>query len=193
MIDSVEFDTILKDIYKVYPIRYVDNRGVFFEMSKDITDNIKQRNCSISKKGTFRGLHYQLLHPQHKVITVLSGSIIDVVLDIRKNSPTFGTARSFVLSSMLEPRTDLLFKPFQLVVPIGFAHGFYVLEDNTIVSYVCGEVYYPEDEYGVYIFDGIIQNQLGLLCNEFENATMSHRDHRWPNLYDIPDKNLFMK
>ena len=94
----------------------------------------------IPERGTLRGFHYQLPHPQAKLITVVRGEIFDVAVDIRKGSPTFGKWCGIHLSERNKR---------QLFIPEGFAHGFLVLSQDTDVIYKCSELYFQEDEHGV--------------------------------------------
>jgi dTDP-4-dehydrorhamnose 3,5-epimerase len=132
----------------IIPILHADMRGFFFESyrksdfnSHGIADNFVQQNISLSAKNVLRGLHYQL-NPaaQGKLVSVMSGRIFDVAVDIRKNSPTFGKYISVELSSS-EPR--------MFWIPAGFAHGFVSLEDGTRVSYLTTREYSPQHERGI--------------------------------------------
>lgn len=129
---------ISKNIHK-------DNRGVFFENFNkkylknklNINFEILQHNISSSKKGTVRGLHYQIKKPQSKIIRVIQGKIFDVVLDIRKKSKNYGKVFTFKLNSKNKS---------SLYIPNGYAHGFMALENNTIVEYFVDEFRFPEYE-----------------------------------------------
>jgi dTDP-4-dehydrorhamnose 3,5-epimerase len=102
-----------------------------------IKDKFVQENQSMSKKGVLRGLHYQINKPQGKLIQVLNGRIFDVLVDLRCNSSTFGQIATYELSS----------NSLELIwVPPGYAHGFYSLEDDTIIFYKVTEFRYPEFE-----------------------------------------------
>ena len=133
---------------KVFP----DHRGCFYEsfnikklLKLGINNNFVQDNVSESKKGVLRGLHYQLdPFSQAKLIIVLSGEILDVIVDIRKGSPTFGKHLSIELSSK-DHRI--------LFIPKGFAHGFIAIKDDTIVQYKCDRYYSPEHERGINFSD----------------------------------------
>lgn len=134
------------------PNTFTDHRGQFFESHnnqrfKDLTGldiEFVQDNQSVSAKGVLRGLHFQMGNfEQAKLVRVISGRIQDVCVDIRPSSPTFGKYFSIVLDSINNK---------QLFIPRGFAHGFLVLEDNTIVSYKCDN-YYNKDAEGGIIFD----------------------------------------
>ena len=130
------------------PAVYRDERGYFFESYNEqifhgqgITNRFVQDNQSFSKYGVIRGLHYQLdPHSQTKLVRVLQGKILDVAVDIRKGSPTFGKYVSVELSSENKR---------QLLVPRGFAHGFSVLSDTAEVSYKCDRLYDKASEGGI--------------------------------------------
>lgn len=128
----------------IRPGRFEDERGAFMEVyaARDfseagITLPFVQDNQSWSRRSVLRGLHYQIRHPQGKLVRVLSGEIFDVAVDIRRPSPTFGQWASATLSS--ENR-------LMLWVPPGFAHGFYVLSDWAEVAYKATDYYAPEGE-----------------------------------------------
>jgi dTDP-4-dehydrorhamnose 3,5-epimerase len=130
------------------PVVFEDNRGYFFESFNERTlldegINIKfvQDNQARSKHGVIRGLHYQLMpFPQAKFIRVLSGAILDVAVDIRKGSPTFGKTFSIELSDANKK---------QLFIPHGFAHGYSVLSESAEVFYKCDNFYSKESEGGI--------------------------------------------
>lgn len=135
-------ETSIADLKVIIPDIFNDSRGHFFEQYhlikyKEIIGKkieLVQDNVSLSKKNVLRGLHLQEVSQQGKLVTVIYGSIYDVVVDLRKDSKTFQSWFSVVLSQQN-------FK--QLWVPPGFAHGFVSLENNTIVNYKCSELYNP--------------------------------------------------
>lgn len=142
--------TKLKDCYIIEPNKFGDDRGYFspYFIQKELENaNIKfetiaQANRSKSAKGVVRGLHFQKKPKcQAKIVEVINGSAIDVVVDIREGSPTYG--KSF--SVLLTPENNR-----QLFVPRGFAHGFISLEDDTIFQYLVDNDYAPELEAGIY-------------------------------------------
>lgn len=130
------------------PKVFADSRGYFFESYNEksfaeagITTRFVQDNESSSSFGVIRGLHYQLTpHAQTKLIRVLEGKILDVAVDIRKGSPTFGKSFSIELTSENKK---------QVFIPRGFAHGFSVLSERAIVSYKCDNLYNKESEGGI--------------------------------------------
>ena len=137
--------TSIPDVVVVTPKVFEDHRGAFFESFNDqafaealgIAVEFVQDNQSHSRSGVLRGLHYQVVKPQGKLIRVLRGEIFDVVVDLRRSSPTFGKWVAETLSA--EDRK-------QLWVPVGFAHGFYVTSEEADVLYKTTEYYSPEGE-----------------------------------------------
>lgn len=124
------------------PRVFEDNRGFFYESYNEetfrhlgINDRFVQDNHSGSRKGVIRGLHYQICHPQAKLVRVLVGEIFDVAVDIRRSSPTFG--KWFGINLSAENKK-------QLYIPAGFAHGFLVLSDWAEVLYKTSDFYAPE-------------------------------------------------
>lgn len=126
---------------------YGDERGYFMETYKQpdfvvggIDCDFVQDNQSRSTHGVLRGLHFQIEHPQSKLVRVVEGEVFDVAVDLRPGSPTFGKWEGVVLSA--ENRR-------QFFVPRGFAHGFYVMSETATFCYKCDDVYYPNDEGGL--------------------------------------------
>jgi len=139
--------TSIPEVILLYPKVHRDNRGYFFESFKSVDFkarslpvNFVQDNQAKSPKGILRGLHYQLKYPQGKLVWVTLGKVLDVAVDIRQGSPTFGE----VVSTILDDKSHA-----RLYVPPGFAHGYYVLSDVAIFNYKCTNIYHPEDEYGI--------------------------------------------
>ena len=118
---------------------FFDNRGFFKEIFRNnlIKKNFKFDVMSSSKKNVIRGLHIQTKKPQAKVVTVVSGKIMDVAVDLRKNSKTFGKYYSLIISDKSE---------YSFYIPEGFAHGFLCLSDKCIVHYKCSEYRHKESE-----------------------------------------------
>lgn len=145
--------TKLKGCFILEPTVFEDSRGYFFEsfnqnIFNELTGlniNFVQDNESFSIKGTLRGLHYQRgEHSQAKLVRVIKGRVLDVVVDLRKESPSFGEHFCLELSE---------FNKQQLFVPRGFAHGFVVLSDTAIFSYKCDNYYNQEFEGGIIYND----------------------------------------
>jgi dTDP-4-dehydrorhamnose 3,5-epimerase len=141
-------DTHINGVLVFTPTIFQDSRGYFFETYKDeffkklkIPYTFVQDNESMSHKGTVRGLHFQAPpFAQAKLVRVIKGKVLDVAVDIRKDSPTYGKHISVILSEQNKK---------QMLVPEGFAHGFAVLEDQTIFSYKCSAPYNKESEVGL--------------------------------------------
>lgn len=139
--------TFIKDLILLKPQVYQDQRGYFMESFNQkkieilIKDSFVQDNESLSIKNVLRGLHFQLPpHAQSKLIRVVKGSILDVAVDLRKDSETYGQHFKHVLSGENKK---------QLYIPEGFAHGFLCLEENTIINYKCSEYYYANSEEAI--------------------------------------------
>lgn len=127
--------------------QYGDDRGYFMETYKrpdfvagGIAADFVQDNQSSSSQGVLRGLHFQINHPQSKLVRVVEGEVFDVAVDLRDGSPTFGDWVGVTLSA--ENRR-------QLFIPRGFAHGFYVVSGSAVFCYKCDDVYHPNDEGGI--------------------------------------------
>ena len=136
-----------------------------------------QDNLSRSRRDTVRGLHYQLKHPQGKLVSVLRGAVLDVAVDLRRGSPTFGKSVAVELSE--ENRK-------QLFIPEGFAHGFRVLSDTADFFYKCTDFYAPGDEYGVQWNDPA----LGIPWGNVAAPVVSPKDLNLPRLADVPPEHL---
>ena len=139
--------TFIKDLLIIEPQLFKDERGFFYEsynknnLDKVVNVVFVQDNESKSKKGVIRGLHFQKPpYAQTKLIRCISGSILDVVVDLRTNSKTYGKSFSIELSSENNK---------QLFVPKGFAHGFQVLSEEAIVNYKVDEYYNPDSDSGI--------------------------------------------
>ncbi|KKP78273.1 MAG: dTDP-4-dehydrorhamnose 3,5-epimerase [Candidatus Moranbacteria bacterium RIFOXYA12_FULL_35_19] len=172
--------TTLKDAYIIKPQVFGDHRGFFLESyskkkfeEAGIKNEFVQDNHSRSeKKGTLRGMHFQAPpYAQAKLIRVVSGKILDVIIDLRRGSETFGKWETFELSA----------ENFQMLfVPKGFAHGLMTLEDNTEVLYKADNFYEPNSE------GGIAWNDPDLKINwPLENPILSERDTKWPTLKNL--------
>ena len=139
--------TAIEGVVVVDVKSYGDERGYFMETYKrpdfakgGIDVDFVQDNQSASTRGVLRGLHFQIEHPQSKLVRVVSGEVFDVCVDLRPGSPTYGKWEGVVLSA--ENRR-------QLFIPRGFAHGFLVLSDTAEFCYKCDDVYHPDDEGGL--------------------------------------------
>ncbi len=126
---------------------YGDERGYFMETYKQedfekggIKATFIQDNQSASSQGVLRGLHFQIDHPQSKLVRVVEGEVFDVAVDLRPSSPTLGKWEGVVLSAQNKR---------QFFIPRGFAHGFYVMSEHATFCYKCDDVYHPGDEGGL--------------------------------------------
>ena len=145
-------DTFIKDLKIIEPKVFGDQRGYFFETWKKsdfevsgIDFNPVQQNESSSTYGVVRGLHFQLNpYSQAKLVRCVVGKVLDVAVDVRKDSPTFGKHFSVELSEENKR---------QFLIPRGFAHGFSVLSDYAVFSYLCDNVYNKESEGGIIFND----------------------------------------
>jgi dTDP-4-dehydrorhamnose 3,5-epimerase len=171
--------TSLAGVWELRPDVFRDDRGVFVETYRmswlaemGITQAFVQDNQSCSAKGTLRGLHYQLYSPQAKLCRVVQGEALDVAVDIRVGSPTFGKWTGVVLSAR---------EHNQIYIPAGFAHGFLALTDNMELLYKCGTYYEARDEHGIRWDDP----DLGIAW-EIENPLLSEKDSRYPRLAGVP-------
>jgi dTDP-4-dehydrorhamnose 3,5-epimerase len=162
------------------PKVFGDHRGYFLETfnvntftEAGIDARFIQDNESRSQYGVIRGLHYQLNpYAQAKLVRVVIGSVLDVVIDVRKGSPTYGQKYEVILSGENKK---------QLFIPRGFAHGFSVLEDNTIFSYKCDNFYNKESEGGVLFSDPALNIDWQVPT---EKMLVSEKDHLNPSLKD---------
>lgn len=176
--------TEIEDVLLIEPSVFKDERGFFFESyrrsnftERGIDVEFVQDNVSYSQQHTLRGLHYQIENPQDKLLMVLEGKILDVAVDLRKSSETFGRHVSRVLS--VENKR-------QLFVPKGFAHGFLVLSTHALVHYKCSDYYNAEGERGLKWDDPA----LGIDWN-IEEPILSDKDRQNPLLQEIPGDDLF--
>jgi dTDP-4-dehydrorhamnose 3,5-epimerase len=152
------------------------NRRVFTELG--IEHLFVQDNHSRSRRGVLRGLHYQVLHQQAKLVRVTRGRVFDVVVDIRRGSPAFGRWAGAELSED---------NRLQLYAPAGFAHGFLVLSDVAEFQYKCSDFYSAEDERGLPWNDPSLAIRWPL---EDREPVLSDRDRQWPALARVPENDL---
>jgi dTDP-4-dehydrorhamnose 3,5-epimerase len=174
-------ETKLKGCFILQPTIFKDKRGYFiesfnqdtFNQTLNLDVNFVQDNESQSLKGVLRGLHYQTgEHAQAKLVRVIKGCVLDVVVDMRKDFETFGEHFSIELNA--ENKT-------QLFVPRGFAHGFIVLEDDTIFSYKCDNLYNKASEAGIIYNDADLNINWELSENDF---IISEKDKILPRFKD---------
>ncbi|MDD2474534.1 MAG: dTDP-4-dehydrorhamnose 3,5-epimerase [Dysgonamonadaceae bacterium] len=174
-------NTTLDGVVIIEPRLFVDTRGYFFEsfshkqfVDKVANTNFVQDNESRSAYGVLRGLHFQKPpHAQAKLVRVIKGLILDIVVDIRKDSPTFGKHFGVELSDE---------NKLQLYIPKGFAHGFVVLKNDTIVQYKCDNYYHPQSEGSLLWNDPVLNIDWQLPLSDI---TLSEKDEKSPLLKDI--------
>jgi dTDP-4-dehydrorhamnose 3,5-epimerase len=170
--------TEFRDLYVLEPTVLGDDRGYFMEsysrrtlIQAGIELNFVQDNQSSSRKGVLRGLHYQITpYAQTKLVRVLSGVILDVVVDLRRQEKTFGNYFPIELSASNKK---------QLLVPKGFAHGFITLSDQAEVFYKCDEYYHPEADRGILYSDPGLAIDWKLEAKDF---ILSEKDKKHPLL-----------
>ncbi|WP_066351112.1 dTDP-4-dehydrorhamnose 3,5-epimerase [Aliarcobacter skirrowii] len=176
--------TNIADVVICEPSIHGDDRGYFVETFRQYKleeflgykIDFCQDNESKSSKGVLRGLHYQLPpFAQTKLVRVIQGRVLDIAVDIRKNSPTFGKYVAVELSGKNKK---------QLLVPRGFAHGFVVLEDDTIFAYKVDNYYSPENDRGIAFNDPSLNIDWVLNFNELK---LSEKDTKQPLLKDAQD------
>ena len=170
-------NTLLDGVKIITPTVFEDERGYFFESYKapifknnDLPINFVQDNEVKSTKGVLRGLHYQFNRPQGKLVRIISGSILDVAVDIRKGSPTFGQSEIVHLTAENNK---------MLYIPEGFAHGYLVTSSESIVVYKCTDIYDPNDQYGIIWNDETIGVDW-----TYDSPILSEKDLMLPALND---------
>ena len=174
-------ETEIEGVKIVEPQVFGDLRGWFVEQynaarykAAGIDADFVQDNESFSSKGVVRGLHWQAApHTQAKLVRVVRGAVWDVAVDIRKGSPTFGRHVAVTLTGENKR---------QFFIPRGFAHGFIVLEDNTLFSYKCDNLYCPESDRGMLFSDPALGIEWPKIDAEIK---LSEKDQRHPTLADI--------
>lgn len=176
--------TSIDDVVIIDPVVHGDERGYFVETFRQdkLEDflgfrvDFVQDNESKSSRGVLRGLHYQLApHAQSKLVRVIQGKVLDVAVDIRQGSPTFGQHVAVELSATNKR---------QLFVPRGFAHGFVVLEDDTIFAYKVDNYYSPECDRGIAFDD----DSLGIdWIVSYDELNLSAKDKTQPTLKEATD------
>ncbi len=176
--------TRIPEVKVIEPSVFGDDRGYFLESFRatilaesGISENFVQDNLSKSVKNTVRGLHYQLEIPQAKLVQCVVGKILDVAVDMRQGSKTFGQYVATQLSAENHK---------QMYIPVGFAHGFSVLSDEAVVYYKCSKYYDKNSERGVNWDDPDIRINWGV-----DKPILSEKDKIQPLLSSIKDKDLF--
>jgi len=174
-----KLNTSLPGVWELQPKVIRDARGFFLETYHQqkfsdlgIPDVFVQDNHSRSTKGTLRGLHYQLRHAQAKLCRVVEGEVLDVAVDIRLGSPTFGKWASVLLTAERQN---------QIFIPQGFAHGFIALSDTVQFLYKCSDFYDPTSEYGIIWNDPDLAISWGVA-----NPLVSEKDAKYSTLAAMP-------
>lgn len=178
-------ETKLQNVWLMKPDRFKDDRGEFLETFRvevfkahGLEFEYVQDNISVSKKGTIRGLHYQLPPmSQAKLVMVPAGKILDVAVDMRQNSPSYKQHFSTVLSS---ENRQMMF------IPSGFAHGFSVLSEEATVYYKCNNYYNKELERGIKWDDSELN-----IDWQVDSPILSDRDRNLPSLNEMDEQDLF--
>lgn len=177
-------DARIPEVKIFEPSVFEDDRGFFLEsfrasIIKEIDPNLEfvQDNISKSYQGTIRGLHYQKEVPQAKLVQCIKGTILDVAVDVRKNSKTFGNYVAVKLSGDNHR---------QMFVPKGFAHGFSVLSDEAIVHYKCSDYYHSDAERGVRWDDPLIR-----INWDVSRPILSEKDRKLPLFSSLKDEDIF--
>ena len=170
--------TKISDLLIIEPKIFGDERGFFYEIYQDarykaagITQNFVQDNRSRSTQNVLRGLHFQKTKPQGKLVTVTQGSVFDVAVDFRPDSPTFGQHESVLLTGE---------NKIQFYIPPGFAHGFCVLSETADFQYKCTDYYDPTDESGLLWNDPVLGIEWPLAA-----PVLSPKDSVQPTLAQI--------
>lgn len=176
-------ETRLPGVLIIKPRLFEDERGYFFEtyqaeryQTQGIPVDFVQDNVSRSRQHVVRGLHYQLERPQGKLVYVTSGRVLDVVVDIRVGSPTFGESVSVELDDVTHT---------QVYIPPGFAHGFCVLSESADFFYKCTDYYHPPSERGIYWNDPALK-----IAWPVSNPIVLNKDSSYLALKDMPEKDL---
>lgn len=176
-------ETELPGVLLIEPQVFGDPRGFFMETYQEaryrelgIAARFVQDNHSRSRRGVLRGLHYQLIQPQGKLVWVPRGEVFDVAVDIRRGSPTFGRWAGYVLNDQ---------NHYQFYVPPGFAHGFCVLSEEADFMYKCTDYYHPESERGIAWDDP----EIGIDW-PIQEVILSDKDRRNPQLSEQSAEHL---
>lgn len=176
-------ETGIDGLYVIEPTVFEDNRGYFFESYNandfkeiGIDTVFVQDNQSKSSKGVIRGLHYQINHPQSKLVRVVRGEVYDVAVDLRPESKTYGQYYGVTLSAENKK---------QFLIPRGFAHGFLVLSDEAEFVYKCDDFYHANDEGGIIWNDPDINIEWPFNVNLIQ----SDKDQKWPTLAERDSQN----
>ena len=171
--------TSIPEVILIKPDIYEDHRGIFMELYHEIKYNqggiittFVQDNYVTSFQNTLRGLHFQIKYPQAKLLRCFKGKIFDVAVDIREESPYFGQWVGVELSEK---------NKYQLYIPEGFAHGYYVISEVAEIGYKCSEIYYPGYDNGIKWNDleiGIKWPGLNPILSERDSSNQSFKEYK---------------
>jgi dTDP-4-dehydrorhamnose 3,5-epimerase len=170
----------IPEVLLLVPQVHGDARGFFVETARQSVlqeagiPELVQQNQSRSRRGVLRGLHYQLVQPQGKLVRCARGQVFDVAVDVRRGSPTFGQSVGVLLDDVAH---------HQLWVPPGFAHGFLVLSEVADFCYLCSEYYHPQSEQGIAWNDPALEIPWPALPSGAE-VQVSMKDSANPRLYE---------
>ena len=173
--------TPIKDLVVIKPRVFSDARGFFFETYNEeryreagITQQFVQDNISKSSYGVVRGLHFQKPpYSQAKLVQVIEGAVLDVAVDLRSDSATYGQWHAVELTAE---------NHLQFLIPRGFAHGFAVLSETAIFTYKCDNLYHPESEGGIIYNDPMLNIDWGIPADK---ALISEKDTKHPLFKDL--------
>ncbi len=179
----------IEGLYILEPAVYADSRGYFTETyslrdmeAAGLPARFVQDNRSMSVKGVLRGLHFQKRHPQGKLVSVTRGAVLDVAVDLRRSSESYGRWYGVELTESSHK---------QFYISEGFAHGFLVLSDTAELFYKCTDYYRPEDEGGLIWNDptvaiawGVVRGRDGYALPDGTPLIMSEKDRKWKTLED---------
>ena len=185
MVKNFSFhNTEIDGLKLIDPFISYDNRGYFMKyyekdifLENGVVLNSHEENQSFSTKGVLRGLHFQIINPQSKLVRVIKGEIFDVAVDLRPESRTFGKWQGFHLS---EKNMQMLF------IPENFAHGFLTISDEAVISYICGDKYSKESDSGIIWNDENINVKWPL--DGIDKLIISEKDSCLMKFCDYTDK-----
>lgn len=182
-------DTSIEGVCIVEPTVFGDDRGYFMETYSEtefaeigITNKFVQDNQSKSKKGVLRGLHFQKVNSQAKIVRVIKGAVYDVAVDLRPGSPTYGKYEGVMLTAENKK---------MFMIPRGFAHGFLVVSDEAEFVYKCDDIYNHAAEGGLKWDDPDVNIAWPMEGISQDELLTSEKDGKWPSLKELKETDLF--
>ena len=182
-------DTSIEGVCIVEPTVFGDDRGYFMETYSEtefaeigITNKFVQDNQSKSKKGVLRGLHFQKVNSQAKLVRVIKGAVYDVAVDLRAGSPTYGKYEGVMLTAENKK---------MFMIPRGFAHGFLVVSDEAEFVYKCDDIYNHAAEGGLKWDDPDVNIAWPMEGISQDELLTSEKDGKWPSLKELKETDLF--